>query len=230
MATAAKALPAKGIAWSCQRTPPKFLATDSAFRGISSVGACHVPCAYRHTSLDICQAPSRPTVVDNFGLEMRIVRNMPAKIRSHKPRARHFLREWRKARNLSQQALADKIGATKQSLSRIELHEQPYNQDTLELLAEALGTTPAGLLTGPPGTDERAQDEPPNSAFLSLLLASVFEKLAGLGETEAAVLAQAVLELSSAPAHELAAITDHAALTKALASFALRQASLPKKQ
>lgn len=228
MGIAAKAQPAKGIAWSCQRTPPKFLATDSAFRGISSGGACHVPCAHSHTSLDTCQAPACHDVIDNV-LRKCGLRTMPAKIRSDKPRARHFLREWRKARNLSQQALADKIGATKQSLSRIELHEQPYNQDTLELLADALGTTPAGLLTGPPGTHESAQD-PPNSAFLALLLASVFEKLAGLGETEAAVLAQGVVELASAPAHELEGIADRAALTRALASFALRQVSLPKKQ
>jgi len=153
---------------------------------------------------------------------------MPAKIRNDKPRGRHFLKEWREACGLSQQALADRIGTTKQSLSRVERHEQPYSQDTLELLADALKTTPAALLTGPPGA--QIQEPPPNEAFLALLLAAIFERIGSLGETEAAVLAEAVIEASHMPGDDLAAVSDPVALARAIAAFGFRQASPPKKQ
>ncbi|WP_057464489.1 helix-turn-helix transcriptional regulator [Pseudovibrio sp. POLY-S9] len=69
-----------------------------------------------------------------------------------------YLKEWRKHRNLSQQALADRMLddegyqlVTNVSISRIEKGLQPYTQSVLEALAEALETTPIALISSPPG-------------------------------------------------------------------------------
>lgn len=160
------------------------------------------------------------------------LRPMPAKIRNTRPRARHFIKEWRTACGLSQQALADRIGATKQTISRVELHEQPYNQDTLELLAEAMETTPAALLTGPPGKQKPTEIETDqiNPALLALTVAGLFQKIGDLGETEAELLAQAVVEVATMPSEQLAAGVDPVALAEGLASFARRAASPLKRQ
>lgn len=62
-----------------------------------------------------------------------------------------YIREWRKHRLRSQEWLADAIGITTASLSRIENGKQPYNQRQLELLAEALNCSPADLISSAPG-------------------------------------------------------------------------------
>jgi transcriptional regulator with XRE-family HTH domain len=67
-----------------------------------------------------------------------------------KPFRRTFIRDWRKHRNLTLARLADRVGTTHATLSRIERGVQPYNQPLLEALADALGTTPGDLLTRPP--------------------------------------------------------------------------------
>lgn len=61
-------------------------------------------------------------------------------------RRRTFLKEWRVFRDLSQEALADRIGTSVASVSRIETGSQPYTQDYLEAAAAALMTDPASLL------------------------------------------------------------------------------------
>jgi len=57
-----------------------------------------------------------------------------------------FIREWRKSKKLSLETLADRIGVSHATLSRIERGKQDYNQTLLELLAEELGTDPVSLL------------------------------------------------------------------------------------
>ena len=57
-----------------------------------------------------------------------------------------FIRQWREHRQLSLERLADRLGTTKASLSRIERGLQPYSQPLLEALAEALACAPADLL------------------------------------------------------------------------------------
>ena len=47
---------------------------------------------------------------------------------------------------MSLERLADRLGTTKASLSRIERGLQPYSQPILEALAEALACEPADLL------------------------------------------------------------------------------------
>ena len=77
---------------------------------------------------------------------------MPPRIRNQtKPRRRTFIREWRMFRELSQERLVsrlEEIGVEMSvaQLSRIETGIQPYTQDTLEAIADALRTDPASLL------------------------------------------------------------------------------------
>jgi transcriptional regulator with XRE-family HTH domain len=71
-------------------------------------------------------------------------------------RRRHFVREWRKFRGLTQEKLAEKLDTTKANISRIENLHQGYTQDFLEACAEVLKVEPAALLTQNPFGDEAA--------------------------------------------------------------------------
>lgn len=81
---------------------------------------------------------------------------MPKRIAFQKPRARRrtFFKEWRQHRGLSQEQLADRLDTSVASISRIESGSQPYTQDVLEALAEALMTDPASLLMRNPDDPE----------------------------------------------------------------------------
>lgn len=80
---------------------------------------------------------------------------MPPRIGDPERRSQHFIKEWREFRGLSQEELAERIDSTKTSISRIESLETGYTQDTLEAIADALGTHPANLLTRLPNDDDR---------------------------------------------------------------------------
>lgn len=56
------------------------------------------------------------------------------------------IRNWRKKRELSLEVLAERIGMTHASLSRVERGWQPYNQTMLEALADELRCAPVDLL------------------------------------------------------------------------------------
>lgn len=75
---------------------------------------------------------------------------MPRRIKRTAPRARHYIREWRLHRALTQEQLAGRLDTSKTTISRIEAGKQPYTQDVLEALAEALGCGPADLLMRDP--------------------------------------------------------------------------------
>ncbi len=70
------------------------------------------------------------------------------------PRHRIFLREWRKHRGYTQEQLAEMIGTTHATLSRIERGLLPYNQGFLERAAEMLMCEPADLLVRNPEDPE----------------------------------------------------------------------------
>lgn len=70
------------------------------------------------------------------------------------PPAPTYIRQWREHRGLSLERLADRLGTTKASLSRIERGLQPYSQPTLEALAAALACEPADLLMRNPTDPE----------------------------------------------------------------------------
>lgn len=74
---------------------------------------------------------------------------------SRRVRRKTFIKQWREYRDLTQDALAERLETSKASISRIEAGQQAYTQDFLEACAEALRTDPASLLMRDP-TDEEA--------------------------------------------------------------------------
>jgi transcriptional regulator with XRE-family HTH domain len=80
---------------------------------------------------------------------------MPGRIGDPNKRRRHFIKEWRKFRGLTQEQLAEILDTTKASISRIESLDQGYTQDFLDACADALGTHPGTLLMrGPSAADK----------------------------------------------------------------------------
>lgn len=81
---------------------------------------------------------------------------MPTRIAFQKkrPRRRTFFKQWRQYRGLSQEQLANRLDSSVASISRIESGTQPYTQDVLEALADALQTDPASLLMRNPLDEE----------------------------------------------------------------------------
>src|SRR5262245_49860200 len=71
-----------------------------------------------------------------------------------KHRRRHFIREWRLYRGLTQEMLAERLETTKANISRIENLKQGYTQDFLEACAVALSTDPASLIMRDPTDPE----------------------------------------------------------------------------
>ncbi|MBI1359848.1 MAG: helix-turn-helix domain-containing protein [Alphaproteobacteria bacterium] len=65
-------------------------------------------------------------------------------------RQRLFLREWRKAKDVTQEQLAERIGVNRSYVSAIESGARQYNQQFLEAAAEALGLDPADLIVRNP--------------------------------------------------------------------------------
>lgn len=77
-----------------------------------------------------------------------------------KPLRSNFIRQWRDARRLTLEQLAERLAEdhglkiTHASLSRIERSLQPYNQRQLEAIAAELQTDPASLLMRDPSDSE----------------------------------------------------------------------------
>jgi transcriptional regulator with XRE-family HTH domain len=67
---------------------------------------------------------------------------------------RHFIREWRRHRGLTQEALAARLGISTASVSQIETGKQGYTQRSLEAIARALDSDPASLLSRDPRDEE----------------------------------------------------------------------------
>lgn len=85
---------------------------------------------------------------------------MPRKVSPNpKPKkARHFLREWRKYRGLTQERLAERIDATPSTISQLENGQISYTQPTLEALAVALNCSPGDILSRDPALDDAIYD------------------------------------------------------------------------
>lgn len=75
---------------------------------------------------------------------------MPARIGNPARRRRHFIKEWREYRGLTQEQLAERVNTTKTTISRLEDLKQGYTQDGLDAIADALGAHVADLLTHAP--------------------------------------------------------------------------------
>jgi transcriptional regulator with XRE-family HTH domain len=79
---------------------------------------------------------------------------MARRYKSRTPARNHFLRHWREHRGLSQDQVAEAIGISKASVSRVENGITPYTQDVLETYARVLGCTVADLVSRPPSDPE----------------------------------------------------------------------------
>lgn len=72
-----------------------------------------------------------------------------------KPRkARHYLREWRTYRGLTQERLAERVSLTAGLISQLENGQINYTQPTLEALAHALQCDPGDILSRDPRIDD----------------------------------------------------------------------------
>jgi transcriptional regulator with XRE-family HTH domain len=67
---------------------------------------------------------------------------------------KHFIRQWRLFRGLTQERLAERVGLSISSISQLESGDQGYRQETLEALADALNTEPGNLLMRNPADPE----------------------------------------------------------------------------
>lgn len=81
------------------------------------------------------------------------------------PRKPHYIQEWRKRRQLSLRRLAARMERepgeeiiSYASLARIEKGTQPYSQEILEALAEALNTSKSALLEMHPDKEGEVVD------------------------------------------------------------------------
>lgn len=63
---------------------------------------------------------------------------------------RHFIRQWRKFRGLSQEQLAERVGVTHGAISQLENGKIAYTQPMLEALAEAMMCEPGDLVVRDP--------------------------------------------------------------------------------
>lgn len=63
---------------------------------------------------------------------------------------RHFIKEWREHKSLTQNQVADRVDKEQATVSRIENGKVPYTQETLEAFAHAFGCEPFELLRPPP--------------------------------------------------------------------------------
>lgn len=69
-------------------------------------------------------------------------------------RRRHFVKQWRKHKGLTQEQLAERIGVTPGSISQLELGRINYTQQMLEKLAEEFGCRPGDILNVDPTVDK----------------------------------------------------------------------------
>ena len=81
--------------------------------------------------------------------------HMPRVKQPKRARTRHYLKEWREFRQLTQAQMASRVHKDRTTYGRIESDEVPYSQDFLELAAYALQCEPADLLMRNP-TDKSA--------------------------------------------------------------------------
>jgi transcriptional regulator with XRE-family HTH domain len=82
-----------------------------------------------------------------------------------RPLGKHFLRAWRKHRGLSLRQLAERMEIepgvplmSHANLGRIETGEQPYTQDLMEALSDALGVSVPMLIEVNPEVDGQVID------------------------------------------------------------------------
>ena len=81
--------------------------------------------------------------------------HMPRIKQPKRARSRHFLKEWREFRKLTQDEMAVRVKKNRTTYGRIEAGRVPYNQDFMEMAATALQCDVTDLLSHGPN-DESA--------------------------------------------------------------------------
>lgn len=79
--------------------------------------------------------------------------HMPRVKQPKRQRYRHFLREWRLYRRLTQEQMAVRVQKSRTTYGRTESGQVPYNQDFLELASAALQCDPVDILARHPEDD-----------------------------------------------------------------------------
>jgi transcriptional regulator with XRE-family HTH domain len=78
---------------------------------------------------------------------------MASRIASGRQRRPTFIRQWRQHRGLTVRQLAERLKTSAASISRLEMGDQPYSQEVLEAIADALACEPQDLISRKPGTE-----------------------------------------------------------------------------
>jgi len=118
----------------------------------------HVPKHCHASSDSTTNSPTQaPLVAVLCGGAARLAENgrmakMRSRLKENGPR--HFVRQWRKYRHLTQEQLAERIGSTHGAISQLETGRTSYTQGMLEALADALMCEPADLLMRDPSQDQ----------------------------------------------------------------------------
>lgn len=81
-----------------------------------------------------------------------------ARSRQAAQRQKHFVREWRKFRGLTQERLAEQTPFTTGAISQLETGRTKYTQDMIEALAVALDCEPGDLLSRDPSKEGEVAD------------------------------------------------------------------------
>jgi transcriptional regulator with XRE-family HTH domain len=101
----------------------------------------------------------------------------------NRSRMRVFLKEWREHLDLTQEQVADRIGTTKGTVSRMEVNSREPNLGYLAAFAEAIDRETGDLFRDPkrPTRDELLRDVPPGAT--PELLRQAFELIKNAQKT-----------------------------------------------
>lgn len=104
---------------------------------------------------------------------------MVARIGARRPR-RHYLKEWRELRGLTQQQLAERLDTGKDQISRWESGKRGMTAEVIDALCEALQLEPGDLFRDPaqPSADELLRNASPEQRRQAI---SVIEALLRTG-------------------------------------------------
>ena len=85
---------------------------------------------------------------------------------------RHYLKEWREKRDLTQQQLADRLETGKDQISRWESGKRGMSAEVVAALAEALQIEPSDIFRDPsmPSADELLRHATPDQRRLAFQL------------------------------------------------------------
>lgn len=102
-----------------------------------------------------------------------------ARIGPRKP-VKWYLLEWREAKELTQETLANRMGTTKSQISKLENSKQRLNDDWLAKYAHALDIEPGDLLRDParPTAEDLLRAIDPSERGRALSILETFAKKA----------------------------------------------------